>query len=254
MIDLHSHILPAVDDGPATDEDSLALARAAVEKGIHTVAATPHHRNGAFVNRGDEIAVMVHDFNRMLAAENIPLTVVSGQENRVHSYLAEELQKGDAIPINHSRYVLIEFPSVEVPPYTQQLFFDLQTQGYIPVIVHPERNKTFVEKADVLYHLVKNGALTQVTAHCFSARADKRTKQFAEGLVTRHLAHIIASDAHNTHTRPFNIHEAYRVLEKDIGIEYVEMLKQNAADIVNNKQLRMESPEPLKKRKFLGLF
>ncbi|SDI94398.1 tyrosine-protein phosphatase [Alteribacillus bidgolensis] len=254
MIDIHTHILPGIDDGPKTMEDSIALAKQAEAEGIHTMVATPHHQNGAFTNNGEDIRALVHYFNQVLKDNNVDLTVLSGQEIRMYGELLDDLNQGTAISVNDSRYVLVELSSVQVPRYTSQLFYDMQINGYVPVIVHPERNQTFKEKPEELYQLVKNGALTQVTAHCFTNRMNKKTRQFAEQLVTHNMAHIISSDAHNTDKRTFDLAFAYHRIEKKLGFDYLYILKENAERIITNQNVIIDPPERIKKKKFLGMF
>ncbi|WP_240377994.1 tyrosine-protein phosphatase [Bacillus piscicola] len=253
MIDIHTHILPGIDDGPETEEEAVKLAEAAAANGIRTVIATPHHRNGAFTNPGGAVTALAHSFNKTLEQLGVPLHVLAGQEIRIHGEFLEELRTGDAIGLNESRYVFVEFSSVEVPAYARHLFYDVQMEGYVPIIVHPERNKTFVERPDELYRFVKNGALTQITSHCLTGRASKKTNQFAKRLLEHHLTHFIASDAHNTRARSFNLREAYAALTDEFGASYTNLFQTNATRLVENKPVVAEPPERIRK-KFLGLF
>ncbi|MFB4163873.1 tyrosine-protein phosphatase [Alteribacillus sp. JSM 102045] len=254
MIDLHCHILPGIDDGPKTIEESMELARAAEADGIHTLIATPHHRNGAYDNPGDTIPHLVDYVNRVIKNSQIDVTVLPGQENRITGELLEELQQGTAIPLNHSRYVFVEFSSVQVPQYTSRLFFDMQVEGYVPIIVHPERNQTFLEHPNKLYELIKGGALTQVTAHCFTKKAPKKARQFAELLLDHQMLHLVATDAHDVKNRPFDLSKAYRFMESKQGEEEIFYLMDNAQRIAENEDIYPEPPERVKKKKFLGIF
>ncbi|SFE55612.1 tyrosine-protein phosphatase [Alteribacillus iranensis] len=254
MIDLHTHILPGIDDGPQSVEEALDVAASAAANGVSTVVATPHHRNGAFTNPGDAILPLVHSFNQELKAKGVPLTVLAGQENRIHGDLLDELRDGTAITLHHSRYVFIEFPSVEVPAYAKQLFFDIQMEGYVPIIVHPERNKTFVEQPEKLYQFVKNGALTQITARSILNRSSKRVRRFTEQLITHHLTHFMSSDAHNAGSRPFDLKRGYDVVADEIGAHYMETFQLNAARILENKSVLVDRPERIKKKRIMGLF
>ncbi|GAB4074570.1 hypothetical protein GCM10028778_20730 [Barrientosiimonas marina] len=156
----------------------------------------------------------------MLAQEGIPLTVLPGQESRIHGEMADRLLTGDIMPLNQTTsYVFVELPSGHVPRYSKQLFFDLQVQGYIPVIVHPERNRELMERPDELQDLVKHGALSQVTAACLSGHFGKKRQKYANQLINANLSHFIASDAHNTTSRGFCLQEAYAVLDKEHGAD-----------------------------------
>src|SRR5690606_11132250 len=145
MIDIHSHILPGIDDGPKTMLDSLVMAQDAVNKGIHTIIATPHHQNGRYSNSKSDIELHVSKLNNQLQIENIPLTVLVGQETRLNSDIMTEVKSGDIATLKNTKYVIIEFPPREVPHYAEQILFDIQVAGYIPIIVHPERNLQIAE-------------------------------------------------------------------------------------------------------------
>src|SRR5699024_10104401 len=145
MIDIHSHILPGVDDGAQTERDSVAMARQAVVEGIETIIATPHNHNGQFDTTREMILTGVERLNTLLKHEGIPLTVLPGQENRINGDLLTELQNGELVPLNETKYLFVEFPSGSVPRYAKQMFFDIQLAGYIPVIVHMVRYREIFE-------------------------------------------------------------------------------------------------------------
>jgi protein-tyrosine phosphatase len=254
MIDLHCHILPNVDDGPKNVAESVEMAKQAVRQGIKTIIATPHHRNEKYVNHGQTIFGQVEELNRVLKSENLDLTIFPGQETRIFGEIVEGLETGEILPMNQGKYVLIELPSGHVPRYTGQLMFDIQLKGFVPVIVHPERNQEIMENPEVLYQLVKKGALTQVTASSVTGHFGKTIKKFTHQLLEANLTHFIASDAHNTTSRGFKMDEAYSTVEKVFGIDFVYMLRENTELILTSKSVYKESPLRVKKKKILGLF
>ncbi|MFP7492500.1 CpsB/CapC family capsule biosynthesis tyrosine phosphatase [Terribacillus saccharophilus] len=256
MIDIHCHILPEVDDGPRTLEESLDMARAAVEEGISTVVATPHHRNNQFDNYYADIIENVNNLNNDLIAANIPLTVLPGQETRIYGELAEDLDENEILPINqHTPYILIELPTATFPKFTKQLLYDLQLQGYKPVIVHPERNKAILEDPNLLYEIVKAGTLSQVTAASLLGKFGKKIQNISFKLIDCNLCHFIASDAHNISNRSFVLREAYELLEKEYGSELVAQMKKNAIDLIEGNNIFGYVPERVViKKKLFGIF
>ncbi|UOQ45389.1 tyrosine protein phosphatase [Halobacillus salinarum] len=255
MIDIHSHILPGVDDGAQTTEDSLDMARAAVEDGIHTIIATPHHRNGKYDNYKTDILTRVKEFNQQLENHNIPLTVLPGQETRIQGDMIEGLEHNKILPINEdSGYVFVEFPSDHVPRYSKRLLFDIQVAGYKPVIVHPERNSTIIQHPNILFEMVEKGSLTQITAASLVGKFGKKIKRFTHQLIEANLTHLIASDAHNTTTRGFCMKDAFAELEENYGSSMVYLFAENAGYLVNGEVVVSESPLEIKKKKFLGVF
>lgn len=254
MIDIHCHILPGIDDGAATIEDSLAMARAAVKEGITTIIATPHHKNNQFINPKSSILTKVNDLNTVLKQENIPLTILPGQEVRIYGEVLEDYYKEEILTLNHTKYLFIEFPSSSVPRYAERLLYELQTEGIIPIIVHPERNKELQEKPELLYQFVKNGALTQVTASSVAGYFGKNVKKFSEQLIEHNLTHFLASDAHNINNRNFKIMDALNLVKENYGVDYVYFFKENAEFLVKGKNVIKEIPERIERKKFLGIF
>jgi protein-tyrosine phosphatase len=127
-------------------------------------------------------------------------------------------------------------------------------KGYTPIIAHPERNKVFAEKPELLYELVKNGVLTQVTAASVTGHLGKKVKRFTEQLIEANLTHFIASDAHNQFDRPFRLREAYSVVEDVFGIDKVYQYQENGELLLGNHHVQVMPPEPVKKRKRLYFF
>lgn len=254
MIDIHSHILPGIDDGAQTIEDSIKMAKAAVNEGITTIIATPHHKNNQFTNLKSSILTKVNDLNTVLKQENIPLTVLPGQEVRIYGEVLEDYYKDEILTLNHTKYLFIEFPSSSVPRYSERLLYELQTEGIIPIIVHPERNKELLDKPELLYQLVKNGALTQVTASSVAGYFGKNVKKFSEQLIEHNLTHFLASDAHNIYNRSFKMMEALNQVEEKFGIDYVYFFKENSEFLAEDRNVTKDIPERIQKKKFLGIF
>jgi protein-tyrosine phosphatase len=254
MIDIHSHILPGIDDGAKTIKDSIEMAKEAVNEGITTIIATPHHKNNQFNNLKSSIITKVNNLNSILKQENIPLTVLPGQEVRIYGEVIEDYHKEEILTLNHTKYLFIEFPSSSVPRYAEKLLYKLQTEGIIPIIVHPERNKELQEKPDLLYQFVKNGALTQVTASSVVGYFGKSVKKFSEQLIEHNLTHFVASDAHNTHNRGFKFREAFEFIKTNFGTDYKQLFVENSEMLSKDLSIIKEMPENVKRRRFLGIF
>jgi protein-tyrosine phosphatase len=243
-----------VDDGAQTEADSIAMAKAAVEQGIHTIIATPHHKNGKYENERKQIIQYTEILRELLAREHIPLTVLPGQEIRLNGEMLEDLEDGSLLSLNDTKYLFIEFPSGHVPRFAKQMIFDIQVAGYTPIIVHPERNRELIEHPGKLYDFVQNGALTQVTAGSVKGKFGKNVQKFTQQLLENHLTHFIASDAHNTKTRAFWMEEAFQEVKKNFGSDYFYMFLENSQLLVDNMNVNRFEPSKIKKKKFLGLF
>lgn len=255
MIDIHSHILPGVDDGAQTLEDSLMMAEEAVKEGITHLYATPHHRNGRYENEKTLIIKQVDYLNQELFNRGIPLTIMPGQEIRLYKELIEDLDQGLLLPLhNNINYLLVEFPSSNVPNYAADLFFELNLRNYHPIIVHPERNSEIIENPDLLYNFISNGALTQITASSINGNFGKKIMNFSHDLIRSNLAHFIASDAHNTSSRGFHLIQAVETIQKQYGINTRYYLQENAEHVLKGESILIEPPSHIKRKKFLGIF
>lgn len=254
MIDIHCHILPGVDDGAQSLSDSIDMARKAVQQGIHKIVATPHHMNNSYENSKRSIIARVKELNEALREEKIGLEILPGQEVRVHGEMLEGYETGEILPVNHTPYILVEFPSNHVPRYTEKLFYDLQMKGLIPVIVHPERNQEIIERSDILYQLVKKGALTQITAASLCGDFGKKIRNFSLQLIEANLTHLIASDAHNITNRGFKMREAFGVVGQKYGNEMVYYFEENAVLLTEGLHVYKEGPERIKRKRLFQLF
>lgn len=255
MIDIHCHILPGIDDGAKTIEDSIDMAKTAVADGINTIIATPHHQNGRYMNERSSIIERVQALNEELTKQKIPLTILPGQEPRIYGELVQDYEKGEILTLNDgNKYVFIEFSSSQVPKYAEQLLFDIQLQGLNPIIVHPERNAQIMEQPDILYNFVKKGTLTQVTASSVTGHFGKKIQKFSQQLIEANLTHFIASDAHNTSGRTFRLSEAYDLIENQYGIDMIYFFTENAQYLIDGQMVDRGEPQKVKRKKFLGLF
>jgi protein-tyrosine phosphatase len=180
MIDIHSHILYGLDDGAKDLAGSIEMARQAVAEGITSVIATPHHRHPSYTNTKTDVLLGVQQLQAELQKQSIPLTVYAGQEIRIFGEMVDVLIHNDELlTLHNSEYVLVEFPSSSIPKYTEQLFYDLLVKGFTPIIAHPERNAEIAENTDKLYRLIKNGALSQVTAASVAGMFGKKTQKLS---------------------------------------------------------------------------
>lgn len=254
MIDIHSHILPGVDDGAQSIEDSIAMAKQAVDEGITKIIATPHHQNGKYINRKQDVEDRVIELNLVLQNENISLEVLPGQETRIYGELLEGYENEEILTLNHTKYMFVELPSGHVPRYTEKLLFDVQLKGLTPVIVHPERNAEIIENPDKLLNLVEKGALTQVTAASITGHFGKKIRKFSLELIEANLTHFVASDAHNTSNRNFRMRESISVVEKEFGNQAVYFFQENAELLIQGQPVYKQEPSKIKRKKFLGIF
>lgn len=254
MIDIHSHILPAVDDGSKNTEESLLMLEAAINSGIRTIVATPHY-NYKYANNKSKILTEVDKLNQLIKTNNLNINILPGQEVRIYGELLEDYEAGKLLTIaDTGSYMLVEFPFQHIPHYAESLLYNIELSGIKPIIAHPERNSQILEDPDKLYNLVEKGALTQLTTSSLIGYFGKSIQRFCNQLIKANLVHTIATDAHNMSNRSFNMSEAYEEIRKKHGKDYVSYLKENAQLIIEGKSIDIEEPQPLTKKKFFGIF
>lgn len=236
MLDLHCHILPGLDDGAATLDESIEMAQLAVSEGITHILATPHHKNRDWMNGKRKVIQSVRSLQEELDNLGIDLTIFPGQEIRLYGELLEDIEKGDILFTDERHnYLLIEFPTSTIPSYASRLFYDLQSHGKIPVIVHPERNHQILEDPNNLKSFIDKGALAQLTAASYTGGFGKKIEKVSRQLIEANLVHIIASDAHNTTNRAFHMRDAYDKLAKEFGRSKRSEFHQTTRDLLNGE-------------------
>jgi protein-tyrosine phosphatase len=200
MIDLHCHVLAGIDDGPATIEDSVALARCALDRGIETIVATPHV-SWHYENDAETISGLVRQATVALGAAAVDVSVVAGAEiafTRAVDLGEDELAK---LTLGSGRWLLLECPFSSSVAGLDSLALDLQDEGFGVVLAHPERCPALAGDPKVLESLVRAGVLTSITAGSLVGRFGGTVRRFAHELMEAELVHNVASDAHDLERR-----------------------------------------------------
>lgn len=234
ILDLHCHILPGVDDGSKDLLTSLNLAKAAVDQGISHLLLTPHHLDGKYLNHKVDVIQKVANFQTKLNKSNIPLKVFPSQEVHLNGELIKYIEDDDLLFMDETnRYLLLELPHDDIPKYTANIIFELQSKGIIPVIAHPERNLAFQKDPEKLYKLVQMGCLTQLTSGSYLGIFGRNVQQFTEKIIKSNLGFTFASDAHNFSGRQFLMEAALERLTREEGTRTAMNFKTNAKNIIN---------------------
>jgi protein-tyrosine phosphatase len=193
MIDLHSHVLPGLDDGAADLAEALEICRAAAADGIEVLAGTPHVRKGDFPTTPEAMERAVEEVRD--AAAGI-IEIVPGGELDIGELGRPEDELLRFALGGNPRYLLVETPYFAWPLHLPELLFRLISSGIVPVLAHPERNPDVQARPSLLHGVVGAGALVQVTASSVDGRGGKRPKACFRALLDAGLVHLIASDAH----------------------------------------------------------
>ncbi|MGX7092025.1 tyrosine-protein phosphatase [Hutsoniella sourekii] len=253
IIDLHSHLLPGVDDGAKDLEASLTLARLAVEEGIEHLVLTPHHNNRQFVNPGPGVVQATQALQAAYDQAGIPLKVYPAQEIRLTEAFLDELYAGQLLSLDGGgRYYLIEFPTREIPACTEDVLQALIDQGSTPVIAHPERQHNFQKDLDYYASLIERGCLGQLTNGSLAGRMGPEVEAVSREMINRGLVHFLSSDVHHPDWRPFDTRAAYQVLEDTYGSDKVASFKQVARAVINGDPVEVapvQRTQPVHRKK-----
>lgn len=249
MIDLHSHLLPDIDDGSASMRASLRMAREAVAEGIDAMLMTPHHMNGQYNNPKADVVALTENFQSMLDQEGVPLQVFPSQEVRINGELLEALTADEILFADEgNRFLLLEFPDDDVPTYSADMIFNLMQRGITVQIAHPERNAKLMAQPEILYQLVERGAIAQITASSYVGAFGKKVQKFTEAIVSHNLGHVFVSDVHDLPNRTYNMQAAFDKLRKKQGAEISDLFALNAEAIIDGRPIQRLLPSPIVKR------
>jgi len=238
MIDLHSHILPGIDDGSPDLDVSLWMARIAVADGITHMACTPHIVAGIYDNSARSIADAVALLQVELKHAQIPLELFVGADAHIAPDLPERLASGDVPTLNNSRYFLFEPTHHILPPRIEDLALRLINAGFVPILTHPERLTWIGSHYGVIEHLKDAGCLIQLTAGSIEGAFGRTALYYAEKLIDEDRVDIVASDAHNTGIRQPCLSRAHALLAARIGEEEADtMLLQRPYKILSNQPI-----------------
>jgi protein-tyrosine phosphatase len=236
MIDLHCHLLPGIDDGSASLEMSLDMARIALADGITATACTPHIYPGLFDNRGPDIRRRVAELASDLEQADLGLHLTFGADIQVVPELVAGLKSGLMPTLGGSRYFLFEPPHHTVPLAFAQSVYDALAAGYVPLITHPER-LTWLDDDHYPWFVAaaRNGAWVQITAGAVVGRFGRKAKYWSERFLDDGLVHVLATDAREPVHRPPVLSEGLAVAETWVGaVEARRLVLERPAAVLDN--------------------
>lgn len=237
MIDLHAHILPSLDHGPADLREALAMARLAASDGIRAMAATPHV-NHEFRASAGEIRAAVAELARRVGEESVPLSLLPGADYHLTPELAQST--GDIITLgDNGRYFLLELPSMSVPPNLVAVLKIFTGRGLTPVLTHPERNAPLMKRRGLLEDVAALGCPLQITGGSLEGLFGEKVREWALLLLEWGLADLLASDAHWEKERPPVLSGAVAAAAAAVGETRARALvSDNPAAILDARDIR----------------
>lgn len=236
-----------MDDGAKTLDQSLEMLRVAAASGTADIVASPH-ANDEFQFDPEIVAVKLEELRS--AADGLIRVHAGCDFHLSYDNIQDSLEHPSKYAINHENYVLVEFSDLLIPQTSDEVFYQMQSAGMVPIVTHPERNMLLQRRLDKLEGWAESGCLLQVTAGSFLGRFGKQAKAFADLLLERGLVHIVASDAHDAKYRPPSLKEAYDYVTKACGAARAEMLfvKNPGATLVGAPlETSHQAPAPARK-------
>jgi len=235
MVDIHTHILPGIDDGSKSWEMTAEMCRMAIADGTTHIVATPHSNYTYTYNRDRSTDMLgyLHDAADGKLAFSIGCDFHFSPEN-----ISDALEHPRRYTIGDTQYLLIEFNARAIPATVNRDILSLLSRGMVPIITHPERNPPLMKKPEMVLTLVELGCLVQVTANAVTGDWGSRSQKTAEWLLKRKAVHVIASDAHDPVRRRPIMSEARAAVAEIVGAEVADALvTHNPSAIVDDRPL-----------------
>ena len=248
--DLHTHILPGLDDGSPDSEVSQAMLRMAAEAGTTDIFATPHTISGSYLSTWDTILEQAELLNRYAAANQLSVRVHPGAEVAMDWSLLEMLAAPGPYCLGGGRFILVEMPLGNLPTYADEFLFALQTRDFLPILGHPERNPDVKKDPLRLQPWLNRGIFVQMNASSLMGKMGSHTRQAAVELLEMGGVHFIGSDAHGVGVRRPDLREVSVILAKLVGPEGTQVLLQkNPERLLDGKPDEIKAPDAIPQKK-----
>ncbi|MDO4977724.1 MAG: hypothetical protein Q4E53_10745 [Eubacteriales bacterium] len=251
MVDIHTHILPGIDDGARNWDDSYRMAAMAADTGVDTIVCT-HHSNipNLYLNYNNRyLDDLFEEFAERLRRGGFPLRIVRGMEIFSTPDVIEKIMDGALLPINGSSYYLIEFNFQESIRFMEYVLYELLRLGKRPIIAHPERYFNVQDQPDVLYHWMKRGVLSQINKGSILGRFGEDVQYTAQEFLNHNLITCIASDAHRPNSRTTEMGEISHFLRTRYSEKLAhKLLDGNPRKIIRGISIRPEDLKPFEVR------
>jgi len=246
VIDIHSHVLPKVDDGSPHLVESIKMLQQAATDGITAVICTPHILKTADFQNESLYFSRLNELKEMAKNEGIPVEIYLGSE----IYIQPEFDFSSRMATlnDNGRYFLVEFPMGSIPRFAAEMFFNLIADGKIPIIAHPERNLGFLQHPEFAYGFVQRGALLQLNAGSLRGHFGPDVKKLALTLLEHRLVHFIASDCHDSKRRKCRLSATHELVTEKWGTDYAdELFLTNPQRVLAGEYFEPLDPLPIEK-------
>lgn len=248
IIDLHTHILPGVDDGAQSMETALSMLEMAMDSGVGKIVLTPHCNvpEGPFNYYSEELAQKFRMFRDTVRDAELNIEILPGMEVFANSDVPKLLREKKLLTLNCSRYLLLEFGFNESVPFTFSLIDELCKMGCIPLIAHPERYPYVQTDPNIVFEWLRMGACTQINKGSIFGSFGVKAGKTAMQLLQNDMVTVVGSDAHDIKYRSSNMTDAFEYIESVFSSEYANVIFfENPDRIISDKSVLQNAPMPV---------
>lgn len=243
MIDIHTHILPNIDDGSRNIEETFNLIKEAKKVGFEEIILTSHYMEGYYETDIKERKVWMNAIYESLKKSNIDINLYLGNEIYISDNIIKLLEEGKASTINNTSYVLFEMPLNAEPLNLYDIIYTMQQNKVVPILAHPERYSFIQKEPELIYDLVQKGVLMQANYGSIIGQYGSKAKMLVKKLYENNMVHLLGSDVHRENTIYPKIPNCLSEIEKIIGKEKLEKLTTiNPKLVLTNKRINIETP------------
>ena len=224
FVDIHTHILPGVDDGARDLSQALSLVKSAAAQGTRSLILTPHYRLRYHDNVREKLTAVFKELRQAAAVECPGIELYLGSEIGYELDVAEKVAAGRVLSLNDTQYVLLEFQDDSFRSRILDGVLEVVNFGYIPIIAHAERYEAFQQSLKLAQELTDLGALIQINADSVLGKGGFGIKRYCHKLLKAHLVHFVATDAHDLTLRQPGLRNCYQRIRKKYGQMYADAL------------------------------
>ncbi|MFX0548406.1 tyrosine-protein phosphatase [Hathewaya histolytica] len=253
MLDIHSHIIPGVDDGAKNLSESLKMIYMAIKGGTKTIIATPHYNRGIYEVSYSEQIKNLHDLKVEVVKKALDIEIILGQEVFLDHSVVELLESGEIGPISNTNYMLVETDIREYDKSILDYIYELRVRDITPILAHPERYIYIQNNPTILNEFVKEGCLFQVNGGSIKGLFGKDAKKTAEILINKGFCNFLGSDAHSTNKRNADLKEVIRQMQS-INKNVYEKVIENGDLLLSNLTIEAEFEKLEKRKSFFSFF
>lgn len=243
MIDFHSHVLPNIDDGAKSVEETFNLIKEAQDTGFDKIISTSHYMEGYYEVNKSEIGVWINAINEKLQSQNINTKLYIGNELYFSENIMNLISEGKASTINNTDYVLFEIPLNSNPMNLYDIIYELIEHKYIPILAHPERYSSIQKEPTLISELIEKGVLMQANFTSILGEYGDKAQLIVKKLLKNKMVHFLGSDVHKQNTIYPKISKALKEIETTIGSEKLkELTTINPEFVLENKRIDVDMP------------